>query len=389
MSNPTNNLDGIRQRINGLDAQLMQLLEQRMQLADEVVSAKLQTGGEIYVPQREQAVLDQARAALPPQLGQAGEALMKTMMRLSREHQYNTMLQADQGWALGSAIRAAAQQDAPAVRTVAYQGAPGAYSQQAAQHLYPDAEMIAVRTFEGACRQVANDNVDIAVLPLENSTAGTVDEVYALLEKHSLYIQNAVEVGIRHAVLGLPGTVLSQVKKVLSHPQALGQCSLLITGMGWQAEQSKNTAFAAQQVAQAGDTTQVALASPQAGKSQGLVVLMPEASDTACNQTRFIAVGRGLRIAPDADRISLILKTANTTGSLNGALAVLADLGLNLAKLQSRPIPKQPWDYSFYVDVMAPPLSEGMLRALYQLEKEAQVRLLGWYPLGHAGETAL
>lgn len=386
MSEIKNDLGGIRERITALDAQLLELFEQRMGLADEVASIKLQTGGAVYAPQREREVIQNARAALPQALGQGAQALMKTLMRLSRERQYEALMRADTGWTLGKAVKAAQGAQA-AAHTVAYQGAPGAYSQQAAQHLYPDAEHLAVRTFSGACRQVADGNVDAAVLPLENSTAGTVDQVYELLEKHALYIQSAVEVGIRHAVLGLPGAALSKVRRVISHPQALSQCSILIAGMGWEAIEAKNTAFAAQKVAQSGDPALAALASPEAADENGLAVLLPEASNTHCNQTRFIAVGRSLCIAPDADRVSLILKTANTTGSLNGALAVLADLGLNLAKLQSRPVPKQPWDYSFYVDVMAPPMDDAMLRALYQLEREAQVRLLGWYPLGHVGEV--
>lgn len=385
MKNSNHDLGQVRERIGAIDKQLIQLFEQRMMLSDMVVQAKMATGGQIYVPEREQQIIDNARAALPEHMGQAAQSWMKTLMRLSRERQYSAMVQHDTSWALGRALQAGLHAQ-PSAHTIAYQGAPGAYGHQAAQELYPDAAYIPVRTFAGACLQVAQGNVDVAVLPLENSTAGTVDEVYQLLEKHELYIHKAVEIGIRHAVLAIPGTTLGQIKRVVSHPQALSQCSILITGMGWESVEAKNTAFAAQMVAQQRDKTLAALASPDAAANQGLDILLPQASNTHCNQTRFIAVGKTLAICPQADRVSMILRTPNKTGALHQVLAVLADLGLDLAKIQSRPIPKQPWDYSFYVDVIAPPMEDAMLRALYQLEKEAQLRLLGWYPLGQQRE---
>jgi chorismate mutase / prephenate dehydratase len=207
-----------------------------------------------------------------------------------------------------------------------------------------------------------------------------VNEVYDLLLKHGLYIVRSATSSIRHCLAGLPGARAEDVRTVVSHPQALSQCAGAIRRMGWATRVSDNTAFAAAEVAAAKDPSFAAISSREAAAVHGLVVLVADVSDTDCNQTRFVAASPTLSIAPDADRVGLVFKTPHQSGSLAGALAVLADRGLNLAKILSRPVPERPWEYRFYADFQSPPRDPEAMLALYQLEQELPfLRFLGWY----------
>ena len=266
------------------------------------------------------------------------------------------------------------------VSTVGVPGPKQSYSGQAAAQLYPHASLVSLADFTGACRQVVEGNVDVAVLPLENSTAGTVEKVYSLLEKHELSILASLDVQIHHSLLAIPGAKLANIRRVLSHPQALSQCSTIISGMGWETEEVANTALAARKIKEQGDPLQAALASPIAAATEGLSILLPQASNTLCNQTRFVALGRTFTIPANAERASILVQTTNETGALAHILNIFADLGVPLVKIQSWPIPHRPWDYSYFIDFLASPESLEAWRALYQIEQESvKMRFLGWY----------
>ena len=393
----------LREEISALDSALLANWEERMALIQKVAAHKKEHGGQVLAPAREEELIRQAEKAVTPHLSSYAAQLQNTLLRLSRELQYDLLLDGDLSWPLGKLLRQAASaaksteadgteagsqgnsmntgSAPPTVRTVAFPGTLESYSAQAAALFYPEATLIPVGTFPAACRQLLDGNVDRAVLPLENSTAGTVEASYNLLEKHGLYIEKSLGLPIRHALLGLPASELADVRRVASHPQALKQCSYLIDAMGWSVEEAKNTAFAARALIEKGDKTLGALAAPEAAEALGLKILLPEASNTEENETRFVALSRTLTLDENAERVSILLKAPNTPGSLAHILQVFADLGLNLAKIESRPIPKRPWDYSFYLDFMAPLGSRAAVRALYQLDLETpNLRLLGWYP---------
>lgn len=298
-------LNELRAALSNIDEEIVTQFIQRMVKIDVVAEYKGQTQGAVFAPDQEGKVLEKIRSQMPLELQDYGDVLFKTLMRLSRERQYDLLLEQDQAWPLGKALKRA-QGHILQVQTVVFPGTMESYSALAAKEMYPKASLVSVRSFASACRQVVDSHVDVAVLPLENSTASIVDETYFLLKKHALYIQACFDLEIRHALLGVDGTEY--------------------------------------------------------------------------NQTRFIAVSPKLTVSPQAERVSLIIQTANEAGALAAVLNIFADLGLNLTKIQSRPIPNRPWDYSYYLDFLAKPESRAASRALYQLEQETQsMRLLGWY----------
>jgi chorismate mutase/prephenate dehydratase len=372
-------LDGLRERIDAIDDQLVRLFRERMEVVDAVAETKTRSRAPVFDPHREQRMLAWGRTQVPEPLGPSVDALLLALTRLSRERQYETLLPLDFLWDLGRRIKAAPPAPPHSAR-IAVQGSQGAYASQAASALYPAAEIRHAATWDAACLQVVSGDADLAVLPLENTTAGTVNEVYDLLLRHGLFVVRSATSSIRHCLAGLPGARAEDVRTVVSHPQALSQCSGAIRRNGWATRTSTNTAFAAAEVAAAKDPSLAALSSREAAAVHGLVVLSTDVSDTDCNQTRFVVVSSTLSISPDADRVGLVVKTSHSSGSLSGVLSVFADRGLNLAKIQSRPVPDRPWEYRFYVDFQSRPHDPRALLSLYQLEQELPfLRLLGWY----------
>lgn len=372
-------LPELRDRISSLDREILELFRARMGVARRVASAKAGTGGAIFDPVREDQVLELARQQLGGEDALRAENLMRSLMRLSRGAQYDILREQDGGFEIGRLI-VSADTHSPEIGRLACQGSASSYSVRAAGLMYPHAEAVSTATFAEACSLVARAQADLAVLPLENTTAGTVDDVYDLLLEHNLTIRRSLSLSIQHRLLGCPGADLSQIREVLSHPQALAQCSDAILRNGWAVRESLNTAYAAQEVARMQNPAVAAIASDEAVSAYGLNILVSDMCNTPHNQTRFIAVGRQLVIEPDAERISLVLRLPHRSGSLTSTLALFSDRGLNLSKIQSRPDPLQPWSYLFYLDVECKAGAQQALSALYQLSVEMPyLRFLGWY----------
>lgn len=373
------NLDLLRVQINEIDDQLLQLFSRRMLLARKVAETKSTTGGPVYDIAREEAILERARQKSSESDGLRAENLMRSLMRLSRGAQYDLLRKTDDNFQIGKLLDAA-ETIMPEIRKAVYQGSPSSYSAKACGCLFPDAKTSNVQTFASACQQVSDNQADLAVLPLENTTAGTVDDVYDLLLQHNLTIWQSVSLQIQHRLLTVPGTQLSDIREVISHPQALAQCSEAIRRNGWGVKESLNTAYAAEKTASLGSRQIAAIASDEAAATYNLEVLLPDICNTPHNQTRFIAVGKKLVIQPDAERISLVIRLPHRSGSLTSTLSLFSDRGLNLSKIQSRPDPQQPWSYLFYLDVECRAGDPQALSALYQLSLEMPyLRFLGWY----------
>ncbi len=373
-------LAGLREQIDHVDTQLMALFDQRMGLAEQVAAYKLASGQPVYDRAREQAHLaDLVTKHAVPRPTQSS-SFLTGLMRLSRTVQYQKLLEADRPFELGRLLEQT-QANKPQVQRVVTQGTAGAYSELACRLLFPTLEPARVQTFQQACEAVGLGHADAAVLPLENSTAGTVDAVYDALMDQQLYIWEALALTIHHQLLVKPGTTLDDIQVVLSHPQALAQCSHFLSRQGWTLRETQNTAFAAEQVAASHETGWAAIASAQAAHANGLSILCQAISNTALNQTRFIVVGKTFQVAPEADRISLVLQLPHTTGTLAATLSVFSDWGLNLSKIQSRPDPDQPWHYLFYLDFVCrrADLARAKTVLFHLVSEMPLVRFLGWY----------
>jgi len=372
-------LSRLRSQISEVDSELMKIFNRRMDLAQEIAHTKIRSKAAVYDARREAEVSDLARQRAGEDMATRVDSMMKTMMRISREKQYDILMPVDANWKIGQALKAA-RTSLDFVRTAAYGGTKGSYSEQAAQKLFPNALKKEMHTFSQACDLVLSGDADVAVLPLENTTAGTVDTVYELLQKKSLHIVRATSITVVHTLAVLPGTKLSDIRVVTSHPQAISQCSEIISQYGWDSLPSDNTAFAAEEVKRRADPCVAAISSEEAARRNGLEILPVEICNTSSNKTRFIAVTKELIITPDADRISTLMHLPHRSGALVAALEIFADRGLNLSSIFSRPIQNTPGEYSFFLDFICPAMGKDAQLALYQLSSEMPyVKVLGWY----------
>ena len=375
-------LAALRISITEIDRQLVQLFNRRMQVAEQVAAEKAVSGSLVYDAGREAKVSEQARAMAAPGLASAAESLMRTVMRLSRERQYELLLPQLRHQTATAALPARADGSLGFIHKVSFGGAAGSYSEQAAKALFPNAERVPSWSFAEACAQVMEGAMDAVVLPMANTSGGPVETVYRLLQQH-LYIARYIDLSVVHRLAVLPGTTIADVKTVLSHPQALAQCSAAIRDRAWRTVPVENTAYAPQEVARRADKSVAAICSEEAAAVNGLTALPETICDTACNKTRFIAVTRQLVVTPDASRLGIIMHLPHRIGALSSALEVLSDRGLNLAAISSQPVADKPWEYAFFVDILAPGLDSVAMSAICQLSYELpRLQIIGWY-----GET--
>ena len=373
-------LQEIRKQIDQVDSQLAALIEQRMRLTADVAEYKMQNGKEIYDPVREKEKLASVRAMAKTPFGEiAMGEIFAQMMTISRRYQYQVLgsygNKADGGFKLVENLPTAG------VRIV-YQGAEGAYSHEAALQVFGrDADVYNVPAWDDAMKEVAEGRAAYAVLPIENSSAGAVIDNYDLLLKYDNYIVAETEVSVNHALLGLPDAELSDIKTVISHPQALMQCSeFLKEHRDWKQIQAENTAGAAKRILADGDVTQAAIASPKAGEIYGLKGLKPSINHNRTNTTRFIVLGKEPVYRLDARKVSVCFETPHVSGALYNMLGHFIYNHVNMLMIQSRPILERNWEYRFFLDIEGS-LSDGPVQnALLGLMSEAVfMRILGNY----------
>lgn len=268
----------------------------------------------------------------------------------------------------------------PPPTRVAYQGERGAFSEQAVETLFPKAEAVPVRTLRGVFEEVEEGRLEHGVVPLENSLAGSINETYDLLSKGRAFVVGEVVVAVDHALLALPGTRLEDVKRVASHPQALAQCDEFLATLDAEAVPVYDTAGAAKRIAEEKRAGEAAIASEHAAGIYGLDVLARRIQTSSMNQTRFAAVSRDRQPLSTPDKTSLLLEIRHEPGALYRCLRPFAERGLNLSKLESRPIGDRPWEYWFYLDVQAGIEDPALTEALAELEREAgRVQVVGSY----------
>jgi prephenate dehydratase len=270
------------------------------------------------------------------------------------------------------------------VMQIAYQGEPGAFSEAAARRVSAAAEPLACRTFEDVFDAVEAERVAYGVLPIENSIGGSIHRNFDLMLQHELTIVGEVELPVVHHLLALPGTTLGEVRRIYSHPQALAQCERFLRRLtGVEIIATYDTAGSAKLVADARMTDAAAIASARAADVFGLVALASSIQDFEHNITRFLVVTKPGRRAPSSappDKTTIVFTLPNEAGALFKALSVFALRGIDLTKLESRPIPGRKWEYLFYVDLTVRD-QMACSRALAHLAEFAtMVRVLGSYP---------
>ena len=374
-------LEEIRKDINALDQNLRELLLNRLALSVEVSEQKKSTDNNaVYRPQREEEILSCITDGLSIDVSYKIESLYRSILRQSREIQYSLLLDSREAFTPSFTMEEPVPAKSPAAAVVCYQGLPGAYSHVASKKMYPNASYQNVRDFEDIFIAVSKKEASCGVLPLENSTAGIVSEVYDLLMNYRLFINRSFMLPINHALLALPNVSLDGIKRVLSHPQALSQCSDFIRDLGCEAVPVSNTAVAAKMVVDSGRTDTAAIASEDLADQYNLNILKQNIANKQQNYTRFISISPVLHKKPEDNKIVIAFNLPHRSGSLAEALSIFADSKINLSHIQSRPRPDTPWEYCFYVDFDGN-LSDHNTRAvLLQLELELpMLKILGTY----------
>lgn len=372
-------LEILRQRIDETDRRLLETLAERLGHVAEVGRLKARGAPFLRDLDRETKLLARVEA-IARDLGldpfRATE-IFREVIAMSVKVQEETLLDRRvRERVLGNAHR------------VSFQGTEGAYSHLAARKYFADREssmeFAGFPTFARALSEAESGAAGYAFLPIENTTAGSINETYDLLRHTPLRIVGEEILEVRHCLLGLPGSALAGITRVVSHPQALAQCGRFLAELeGVTAVPFVDTAEAARHVRDAGDLTLAAIASEDAGRRHALEILRRDIADQEENWTRFVVVS-SLALTPDPripTKTSLVFSTPHRHGALAHCLGFLDAHGLNLTKLESRPVPRHPWEYLFYVDFEGAETEEAAARAIASLTAECPyLKVLGSYP---------
>lgn len=367
-------LNDLRTKIDEIDLKIKEQFLQRMRVAEEVAISKSETGDKIQKPEREEEVIQRLTEDMAGEWKLSYSSFLKKVMEVSRTFQYRKML------ALGAGFKIEFQEEEPVIRQVCYQGLPGSYSELAACNIFADASSTSVDSFEAVFLSICSGEAQAGVLPLENTTAGGVYEVYDLLQKHSLFINYCDIVKVDHCLAAVREARLEEIREVYSHPQAIAQCAEFLKQHGLITKESSNTAVAAKDIAEIKDKSKGAICSKEAAERYCLSILQEGINHNKENATKFVAVSSQLIVKDNHDRIAIVFACPHRSGSLASVLGIFGDYGVNLTEIHSRPDGKNPWEYLFYVDFTGN-LKDERIRALfYQLTEELPfVKIIGSY----------
>lgn len=373
-------LGEIRKQIDEVDSKIVKAYEKRMELCRNVALYKIENNKEVLDTTREKQKIESVVDLAEDESVKKGiGAVFSQIMATSRKMQYKLLAENGKGITIPfEAVDGLADKNIKVV----YQGVPGAYSHQAMINYFGrEIDNYNVKTFREAMEAVENGEADYAVLPMENTTAGIVNDVYDLLIEYDNCILDQTDVIVRHALLGTKEATLKDIKVVYSHPQGLMQCSgFLEEHKEWQQIAQSNTAGSAKKVLEENDKTQAAIASTIAAEIYGLKVLEENINRNSENTTRFIIVGKNKIYRKDAAKISLCFEINHESGSLYNILSHFIFNGLNMTKIESRPIKDRNWEYRFFVEFEGNFAEAATLNALHGIIAEANnVKILGNY----------
>lgn len=361
-------LQNYRKDIDRIDSEIARLFTERMQVSAKVAAYKKEKGLPILDAERERQKLSQIANSVPEEFSDAAVSLFSLILECSRGYQ-GRLLGAHSALSakIESAIRDTPQLF-PAKATVACQGVEGAYSQQACDRLFKMPNVFYFSTFDAVFSAIEKGLCQYGVIPLENSTAGSVNKVYDLMTKHRFSIVRSVRLKVDHALLALDGARLDSIKEIYSHEQAISQCAGFLESLtGVKVVRCENTAQAAKLVASSGRRDVAALASRHCAALYGLSPLKEGVQDQGNNYTRFICISRNLEIYPGADRTSLMMVLPHKPGALYKVLSRLYALGINLNKLESRPLVERNFEFMFYFDLDTPVYSPQLMQLMAEL----------------------
>lgn len=358
----------LRKQIDNIDSQLIPLLLERMEVAKGVAEYKVQRGIPVLNEEREKQILDNVGDKCGEQ-GEAIKTIFAATMDASRALQHKII---GGGRELRDLVNTSYTNEKLTAcgAPIACQGVDGAYSGTAAKRLFPDSEVVFHKQFEDVFEAVNQNKARFGVIPVENSTAGSVHESYDLIMKYKFYIVGEYDLKICHCLCAKTDTSYENIKNVYSHPQALSQCNNFIKNFDFTGVNYSNTAAAAKYVSLSKNNDEAVICSEAAARKYGLKILKRNIQNVTNNTTRFVVISKNLVIDNNADKISLIFALPHRTGSLYRILGRFSMAGLNLTKLESRPVANGEFEYFFYVDIQGSVLNESTLDLLCALSDE-------------------
>lgn len=341
----TEQLKEVREQINAIDEQMIALLHQRQTLADDVARIKRANNIALVDPRRELEVVEKVAAMVPAEERADAMIFQRMVMGLSKSRQRLRLYGTAEEYSFPTPRQPKAE-----TPLVAFQGVRGAWAEKAAMQLFADASLTNLETWEDVFSAVSDGDADYGVLPIENSQTGGIGEVYDLLRKYGCYIVGQTWVKIDHCLMAAPGTKLSDVREVFSHPEGFKQCRKFLRGKSWDLTGCRNTAVAAERVATEGSPRYAAIGSERAAELNGLSVIARDIVSDPSNRTRFILVAAQPEYDDTCDTVSVIFRTAHRSGALCDVLFPLLSEGINMTRLESRPTSEK-GKYCFFCDL--------------------------------------
>ncbi len=374
-------LQEVRQEINTIDEQLVDLFVRRMKASAAVAAAKAEKNLPVLDKKREREVVRKAMERSGEDFETYTKSLYDTIFDLSKSYQSGILAQENQ---LTKEIQekiGQTEQVFPSKAVVACQGIEGSYAEQACEKLFAYPNIMHFRNFESVFQAVESGLCQFGILPIENSSAGSVSAVYDLMMEHQFYIVRSTRLHINHALLVNPGTKFSDIQEIVSHEQAIQQCSNFLKDHdNIKVTSYANTAAAAKFVAESGRKDIAAIASPDCAALYGLIELEEGIQNNQNNYTRFICITKDMTFYGGANRISLMLTLPHRPGSLHEMLGKVSAHGLNLSKLESRPMPGKDFEFRFYFDLDGTVFRQDVVTLLKEMEASAEsMTFLGCY----------
>ena len=362
-------LSELRSEINQIDDEILRLFLRRMEVAGQVADYKRANNLPIFQPQREREILKKVADQAGPDHGGYARVLFSMLMELSKSAQNRRNgKELELHRQIADAIENTPKLF-PQAPMVACQGVEGANSQIACEKIFKNPFIMYFKTFESVFTAIEQGLCQYGILPIENSTAGSVKKVYDLMIRHKFSIVRTFRLKVDHNLLAKPGVKLEEIREIYSHEQALNQCGAFLgTLPGVKVIAVENTAVAAQMVSQSGRRDIAAISSRSCAELYGLANLAPGIQDKDNNRTRFICIAKDLEIYPGADKTSIMMILPHKPGSLYRVLARLYALGINVTKLESRPIPDRDFEFMFYFDLETSIYSGEFIQLMCELD---------------------
>lgn len=367
-------LEVFRDKIDEIDSEIIRLFQERMELVTNVAKYKLENNLPVFQKDREQIVIDKNLKRVEKEdMKEYAKDFIQAMMDISKEYQKEQI-------SSGKKKQINIVENKKILSPIGYGGAEGAFSEEALiKYFGEEKKRKNYPEFQQVFEALKDGEISYGVVPIENSSTGVINDVYDMLRKYGFYIVGEEYLSISQHLLGKKGTEISEIEEVHSHPQGIQQSSEFLKGYGdWKRIPEHNTALAAKMVSESNDNKKVAIASKRAANIYGLEILKENINNEISNKTRFVIIGKELESTED--KISIIFKLEHKVGSLLNILKFVNDYGLNMVKIESRPVGDEPWQYYFYLDFQGDLKDENVKNLLEEIEKKTSYfKLLGAY----------